>query len=142
MTATRFQVVVDARDPHAQARFWAEALGYDVEDTTALITGLRDAGVVDETVCFERDGQLWWNDLVGVRDPGGDRPRLLFQRTAVDKPPARNRLHLDLNVGPEQRADEVRRLETLGATILYEVDEPGGRHTTMADPEGNELCVQ
>jgi hypothetical protein len=140
--AIAFQVVVDARDPHAQARFWAEALGYDVEDTTALITGLRDAGVVDDSVSFERDGRLWWNDLVGVRDPDGHRPRLLFQRTAVEKPDARNRLHLDLNVGPERRASEVQRLQQLGATVLYEVDEPGGRHTTMADPEGNELCVQ
>jgi hypothetical protein len=30
----------------------------------------------------------------------------------------------------------------LGATVLYEIDEPDGCHTTMADPEGNEFCVQ
>jgi hypothetical protein len=142
-TTTAFQVVVDARDPHAQARFWAQALGYDIEDTTALISGLRDAGVVTEgTDFFEANGELWWSDLVGIRDPDGRQPRLLFQRADTPKPSTRNRLHLDLNVGPDRRADEVVRLEHLGATVLYEIDEPGGRHTTMADPEGNELCVQ
>jgi hypothetical protein len=30
----------------------------------------------------------------------------------------------------------------LGATPLYQVDEPGAFHTTMADPEANEFCVQ
>jgi len=98
--------------------------------------------VIDDADFFELDGRRRWNDLVGIRDPHGRQPRLLLQRSGPQKPPARNRLHLDLNVGPEQRPDEVRRLQMLGATVLYEIDEPGGRHTTMADPEGNELCVQ
>ena len=32
--------------------------------------------------------------------------------------------------------------QMLGATKLYEIEEPGGSHTTMADPEGNEFCLQ
>jgi hypothetical protein len=84
---------------------------------------------------------LFWRSLVGVQDPDGDRPRLLFQRTESTKN-GKNRMHLDLNVGPERRAAEVTRLEGLGATVLYETDEPAGHHVTMADPEGNEYCVQ
>jgi predicted enzyme related to lactoylglutathione lyase len=44
-------------------------------------------------------------------------------------------------VGPDRREAEVERIVGLGATIVREVDEPGGRHTVLADPEGNELCV-
>ena len=68
-------------------------------------------------------------------------PNLGFQQ--VDDPtPGKNRLHLDLNVGAERRDGEVERLRQLGAEVLYEIDEPGGHHVTMADPEGNEFCVQ
>ena len=35
-------------------------------------------------------------------------------------------------------ADEVRRLEGLGATVLLR----GAELTTMTDPEGNEFCVE
>ena len=141
MTATPFQVTVGSADPHPLARFWAATLGYSVEDTTTLIEGLRDKGIVTEADFFEADGQLWWNDLIGVRDPDGHGPRLLFQR--VDHPKTvPNRVHLDLNVGRDRRAGEVERLVALGATILWEIDEPGSRHTALSDPDGNEFCVQ
>ncbi|HEY4332613.1 MAG TPA: VOC family protein, partial [Ilumatobacteraceae bacterium] len=124
MAATPFQVTISSADPHALARFWSAALGYAVEDTTTLITDLRAAGVVDDSSFFPAGGQLWWNDLVGIRDPDGHGARILFQR--VDHPKqAPNRLHLDLNVGPDRRASEVERLVGLGATILWEIDEPG-----------------
>jgi hypothetical protein len=139
--ATPIQIVVDARDPLSQARFWASALGYEVEDNTELITGVLDAGHAGPDDIIEVDGQLYWRDLVAARDPDGGGPRLLFQRN--DRPKAdKNRLHLDVNVGRDQRAAAVERLEGLGARLLYDIDEPGGRHTTMADPEGNEFCVQ
>ena len=138
---TSVQVVVDALDPHAQARFWAAALHYDVEDTTALIERLDTGGLLTPEQWFSEGGQRWFKDLVGIRDPDGAAPRLLFQRRP-DAKVGKNRVHLDLNVGREQRAEEVTRLEGLGARVLYEIDEPGGRHTTMADPEGNEYCVQ
>ena len=138
---TSVQVVFDALDPHAQAGFWAAALGYAVEDTTELIRGVLEAGFASEDDVFEADGQMWWNDLVGARPADATGPRLLFQRTDAVKA-GKNRMHLDLNVGPDRRDAEVQRLETLGATVLYEVAEPAGHHVTMADPEGNELCVQ
>ena len=34
---TNVQMTLDCADPHAQARFWAEALGWVVERHTAMI---------------------------------------------------------------------------------------------------------
>ena len=80
----------------------------------------------------------------------GVGPRLLFQRVPEGKT-AKNRMHLDLNVGaevsdPEQRRSVVRRraeqLAAAGGAVIREVDEPGGWCVVMTDPEGNEFCVQ
>ena len=54
----------------------------------------------------------------------------------------KNRMHLDLTVGPDARDAEVARLEQLGAKVLARVDADGSNHVTMADPEGNEFDVQ
>lgn len=138
--ALPIQIVVDANDPLALARFWADALHYEVEDTTELIDRVLDAGLATRDLVHEDGGRLYWNDLVGIGDPTSTGPRLLFQRN-VKRKAAKNRLHLDLTVGPERRDTEVARLLERGAEVLYEVDEPAGRHVTMADPEGNEFCV-
>ncbi len=141
MPATLIHIVIDANDPLAQARFWADALGYYLEDTTDLINRVLGSGHATRDDIHEDDGRFYWNDLVGIGDPSSTGPRLLFQRnpdTKADK----NRLHLDLNVGNEQRDAEVERLRQVGAEFLYEIDEPAGHHVTMADPEGNEFCVQ
>lgn len=50
---------------------------------------------------------------------------------------AKNRLHFDLRA-PGDMGAEVRRLEDLGATVTR----PGEMLTVMADPEGNEFCVE
>ena len=49
---------------------------------------------------------------------------------------------LDLHAGPDRRDGEVARPRRLGATVVQEVREPGTEHVVMADPEGNEFCVQ
>jgi hypothetical protein len=54
----------------------------------------------------------------------------------------KNRLHLDLHAGAARRDAEVARLRALGATVLAQVREPGTDHVVLADPEGNEFCVQ
>ena len=53
----------------------------------------------------------------------------------------KNRLHLDLVVGPENIDAEVARLVGLGATRVSEHDDESGRWILMTDPEGNELDV-
>jgi hypothetical protein len=145
---TNVQITVDSADPHAQARFWAAALGWVVERHTAMIRELLDRGVATPADVIEVDGELAWRDAEAIRHPEhdsirelGGAARLLFQRVEEPKT-VKNRMHLDVNVGRERIDAEVARLTGLGARELWKVDEPGAFHTTMADPEGNEFCVQ
>ena len=50
---------------------------------------------------------------------------------------AKNRLHFDLRA-PGEMAEEVERLEVLGATVVRR----DVAITVMRDPEGNEFCVE
>ncbi|MFI7042162.1 VOC family protein [Microbispora rosea] len=143
-----WKLVVDCADPHAQAAFWAEALGYEVEDNSVLVGRLLAGGVVGEEAVTP--DHTAFRTLRAVRHPDdpvdpdtgtGLGRRILFQ--AVPEPKAgKNRLHIDLHAGPERRDAEVDRLKALGATVLHVVREPGSHHVTMADPEGNEFDVQ
>lgn len=149
-TPIGFQITFDAADPHAQASFWAAALGYEVEIDSDFIRSILDQGLATEDDVLEIDGELFWRTGSAIRHPADldtgphDDPaprRLLFM--AVPEPKAgKNRVHLDLNVGRDRIDDEVARLTDLGARELYRIAEPGAFHTTMADPEGNEFCVQ
>lgn len=135
-----FQVAFDTADPHGVARFWAAALGYQKEDHHDLVEQLVAAGHLPATGVVIEDGRSAFADVAACRDPAGVRPRLFFQR--VPEPKAvKNRLHLDLQVGPDRLDDEVARLEGLGATYAWTSDDRGGRCVTLRDPEGNELCV-
>jgi uncharacterized protein (TIGR00725 family) len=51
---------------------------------------------------------------------------------------ARDQMHLDLYT--DHQAEEVRRLERLGARFVRDSD-PGDDYVVMLDPEGNEFCV-
>jgi Glyoxalase-like domain len=117
------EIVIDALQPAALARFWAAALdGYALRAyDRAEIDRLAAVGRCPETdPCVALDG------------PG---PTLFFQETAIPKP-GRNRLHLDLVGGP--RASEIQRLCALGATVR----EARETDSVLQDPEGNEFCVQ
>ncbi|MFD5099073.1 VOC family protein [Streptomyces albidochromogenes] len=145
-----WKLVVDANDPHAQADFWAAALGYAVEDNDALIERLIGIGAAPPDLTVESHGRRAWRDLVAVRHPDdpydeesgmGLGRRILFQRVPERKT-VKNRLHIDVHSEPGTRDAEVARLETLGAAVARHVKEPGGEWTVMSDPEGNEFCVQ
>jgi Glyoxalase-like domain len=144
--ATPIQIVVDCADPAAQAAFWAEALGYRGDPPPpghdSWESFLRAEGVPEDQ----------WNDANAVSDPDGVGPRMYFQRVPEGKV-AKNRMHLDLNVGgggsvplEERRARvdaEVARLKALGATDKRGAMEKRGEYwVRMNDPEGNEFCVQ
>jgi Glyoxalase-like domain len=133
-----WQLTIDAADPHAQADFWAAALGYRVEDNSEMIERLITAGVADESLTTMHNGVRAWRRAEAIR--GGGR-RLLFQ-TVPEPKTLKNRVHLDLNVGTENLGTEVTRLEQLGATRQREVIEPGTHHIVLTDPEGNEFCIQ
>ncbi|MFE9772334.1 VOC family protein [Streptomyces sp. NPDC005931] len=149
-TPVHWKLVVDAADPHAQADFWAAALGYAVEDHSPLIDRLLGSGAVPPALTVEAHGRRAWRDLDAVRHPDdpyeadsgtGLGRRLLFQRVPEPKT-VKNRLHLDLHPGEGRREEEVTRLERLGASVLRRVAEPSGSWVVMTDPEGNEFCVQ
>jgi hypothetical protein len=143
--ATGVQVVFDCADPDRLARFWAEALGYRLQDPPAGYGSWQD-WARDQGIPEER-----WNDASAVVDPDGKGPRIYLQRVPEPKT-VKNRVHLDLNVtggpsaGPiEQRREqveaEVERLLGLGATRQRAVEELGVYWVVMQDPEGNEFCV-
>jgi hypothetical protein len=145
-----FKLVIDCADPQAQADFWAAALRYEVEDNNALIERLLELGALPREAVVEFHTRLAFRDLVAVRHPDdpvdpdsgtGLGRRLLFQRVPEPKT-GKNRLHLDLHPGAGLREAEVERLKGLGASVLTEVKEPSGQWVVMADPEGNEFCVQ
>ncbi|MFJ6571549.1 VOC family protein [Streptomyces sp. NPDC091292] len=152
MTRTQplhWKVVVDATDPHHQASFWAETLGYTLEDHSALIAHLLDLGVITDADTIEYEGRRAWRGAAAVRHPDdpyaedsgtGLGRRILFNRVAEPKT-GKNRLHLDVHTGAGERAAEVARLTALGASVLREVKEPGGEWVVMTDPERNEFCV-
>jgi hypothetical protein len=146
MTATEVQIVFDCADLGAQAAFWAEALHYispaPPPPHASWQDFLRAEGVPEES----------WNDANAVEDPDGNGPRLYFQKVPEGKV-AKNRMHLDLNVGGgasvpleerRKRVDaEVARLKALGATDERGAMEKRGEYwVRMNDPEGNEFCVQ
>ncbi|MFI6565334.1 VOC family protein [Streptomyces sp. NPDC050534] len=148
-TPIHWKLVIDAADPHAQAEFWAAALGYEVEDNAAFIERLLELGALPDAATVDFHGRRAFRDLIAVRHPDdpcdpekgvGLGRRLLFQRVPEPKS-VKNRLHLDLHPGEGRRDGEVERLEGLGASVLRQVKEPAGEWVVMADPEGNEFCV-
>ncbi|MEU3484190.1 VOC family protein [Streptomyces massasporeus] len=105
-------------EPYELARFWAEFLGHPISD-------------------IDKPG----DDEVLVELPEG-APGLLFVRVEEAKT-TKNRIHFDLGPTGRTRAEEVERAVSLGAHVLTDRTLPNGRGwVVMADPEGNEFCVE
>lgn len=135
------QVVVDSNAPHELADWWAEALGWQVEpQDEAFITRMVQAGAASEADTMRHRGALVWALGAAITSPEPGRPRVLFQRVPEHKT-VKNRLHLDVRVGPERREAEVARLVGLGATELWRESQGPMEWATLADPQGNEFCV-
>lgn len=139
------QITFDCADPAGLSAFWAEALGYRLQDPPAGFAtweqALEAMGVPPERR----------NDASALVDPEGTRPRLFFRRVPEGKQ-AKNRVHLDVRAAPGLAGDarmaaleaEAERLVGHGATRLqrHEPAPPlGAGHLIMADPEGNEFCL-
>jgi Glyoxalase-like domain len=71
-----------------------------------------------------------------VEAPGWGGPNMWFNQVPEPKT-AKNRMHFDLRA-PGDVHDEVDRLQRLGATTVRD----GTDLVVMADPEGNEFCVE
>jgi hypothetical protein len=136
-----FQVTIDSAAPHPLADWWAEALGWEREPTDeAFIRRMVDQGHAAESETMRHNGELVWVTGAAIRNPAGGAPRVLFQLVPEPKT-VKNRVHLDIRVGPEARDAEVARLTARGATVLHSGQQGPFSWVTMADPEGNELCL-
>lgn len=138
------QITFDCADPAALAAFWAEVLGYQLDSPPKGFDTWEDAlaawGVPTDQ----------WNSRSAIVDPGGERPRLFFQRVPEAKV-AKNRVHLDVRTAHDLRGaermqaleSEAARLSALGATQIKRFDPEGMTlgHIIMQDPEGNEFCL-
>jgi Glyoxalase-like domain len=108
---------VDAHDPATQARWWSEALGWQI---------------------IEEDGDE--GEYVIAPPEGADAGlgEILFIRVPEDKA-VKNRLHLDLR--PDDQAAEVARFERLGAQRVDVGQSADVTWVVLADQEGNEFCI-
>jgi hypothetical protein len=136
-----FQVAIDCSSPHELADWWAEALGWQVESQDeTFIRRMIDAGAASEKDTLRHRGALVWRQGAAITSPDPERPRVLFQEVPEAKT-VKNRVHLDVRVGPDRREAEVARLLGLGATELWRSAQGPHEWATLADPEGNEFCV-
>jgi hypothetical protein len=136
-----FQVAIDCASPHELADWWAEALGWQVEpQDESFIRRMVQTGAASEEDTTEHRGALVWKTGAALDSPDPGRPRVLFQHVPEAKT-VKNRVHLDVRVGPERREAEVARLLGLGATELWRGSQGPYEWVTLADPEGNEFCV-
>ncbi|WP_406389217.1 VOC family protein [Streptomyces sp. NBC_00887] len=116
MTSLVQHVTIDCADAYELAGFWAEVLGSSVSD----------------------------DDEPGDPEALVETPRAALLFVTVPEPKrTKNRVHLDLRPDDRSRDAEVERLLALGATLVADHRKPNGRGwATMADPEGNEFCVE
>lgn len=143
--AKTIQITFDAADPGRLAEFWAAALDYQLdpppEGFATWDEALTAFGVPEELR----------NSRSALVDPEGVGPRIFFQQVPEPKT-AKNRLHLDVRaavglVGAVRMTAleaECARLVALGASKLYRVEPAPPMEygfITMADPEGNEFCL-
>ncbi len=112
-------LVVDATEPARLARFWAEALRWEV-------------------AAEESDEVDVWPPGFSYPDPAA----LPLVFVPVPEPKTgKNRVHLDLATkSARHQAAEVKRLLALGA-VPADIGQGDVPWTVLADPEGNEFCV-
>jgi catechol 2,3-dioxygenase-like lactoylglutathione lyase family enzyme len=118
-------ITFDCADPYRLARFWAQLLGYREDPREPNRPGAGEALLLD---------------------PQGT-PGLLFIR--VPEPKAvKNRVHLDVwpdaaDASQLTRDQALPRVLELGGTLVEDHREPDGAGwIVLADPEGNEFCLE
>ena len=123
-----YTVVIDCQDLHAQARWWADVLDWQIVFEAEDQAVIASRNVEDRPLSAEE-----W-PAVG--------PALVFVAVPEGKT-TKNRLHLDL--APHITDDRAALIDSLlarGATLAnVGQDESQASWTVFADPEGNEFCV-
>jgi predicted enzyme related to lactoylglutathione lyase len=110
-------ITVDCADPYRLALWWCEV--FEVPTNPDDYAG----------------------DPAAICELGEAHPRLLFERVPEGKS-VKNRVHIDIRPG-RSRDEEVERLLRLGASLVADHRQPDGAGwVVLADPEGNEFCVE
>ncbi len=110
------QTVIDCVDTAVVAAFWGAALGWEVKREKAYL----------------------WISESGSDDSFGV---VLVFVPVPDAKAIKNRVHLDLAIRGSDQATEVERLKSLGATPV-DLGQGEVSWVVLADPEGNEFCVE
>lgn len=140
------QIVVDCRNPHDLADWWAETLDWAVEpQDEGFIRSMIEQGFATESETKTHNGKLVWRDGCAIRPPEelDAKPparRLLFQTNPEGKT-VKNRVHWDVNLAGKDKDEARTALEARGATFLWSASQGPHSWHTMADPEGNEFCI-
>lgn len=112
-------ITFDALEPYKIAEFWSAVTGFPIHPDDA-----------------EGDDEI----LLDPAQPGV--PGLLFIRVP-DAKTVKNRVHLDIQPPTGTRDETVERLIGLGARLVDDRRrEDGSGWAVLADPEGNELCIE
>ena len=137
-----FQVVMDTSDPHGLAEWWAETLGWEVEEQDeAFIRSMIEQGHATDADTTTHRGALVWRTGAAVNHPDPERAvRLLFQLVPEAKT-VKNRVHVDLRPVAGEPAPTVEDLVARGATVVGSGREGPHTWTVLTDPEGNEFCL-
>jgi hypothetical protein len=140
------QVTFDCADPGALATFWCAVLGYQLQPPPPGFDTWDAALDAWAVPADQRNSRS-----AAVPPDGEDGPRLFFQKVPEGKT-AKNRVHLDVRAAPglegaarmEQLEKVAEELVGRGARRLNRF-EPGqemsGGFLVLADPEGNEFCL-
>jgi 4a-hydroxytetrahydrobiopterin dehydratase len=108
------EIAIDALDIPLIRPFWQAVTGYVDEPGPP---DLPDGALLDP---LRRGPAIWFQQM--------DAPR-----------PQRNRIHLDVDVAPEQAMPRIDAALAAGGTLLS--DDAAPAFWVLADPEGNEVCV-
>ena len=119
MTSRISHTTIDCRNAYVLSQWWKPVLDYTDVPGDPNESGDEECMIIDPL--------------------GGNR--LLF----IEVPEAKerkNRIHFDLAPTDRRRDPEVERLVALGAVVVADRrNDDGTGWVTLADPEGNELCV-
>ncbi len=120
MTAHIRHITFDCADPYTLAHFWSQVTGYGEDPDNPNAPDDPEALLVA---------------------PRG-HPGLLF--VSVPEPKTvKNRVHLDVVPADRTRDEEMARLLAIGATLVADHRRRDGTGwVLLADPEGNEFCVE
>ncbi len=140
------QIVVDSKNPHELADWWAETLDWAVEpQDEGFIRSMISQGYATDAETLVHKDKLVWRTGQAIRpveeiEAAAPERRILFQ-TAPEGKTVKNRIHWDVRLDGRDKDDVRKELEARGASFLWTAGQGPLEWHTMADPEGNEFCI-